>query len=160
MEPALLVARGRASIVAFLAQALDDRGERYRSYRMWSEVVGAPRQGGDDMRSHYIEVPKIVRMKPGELSRTGQYLARWSLRRIVLAFSHGLVADFIDTLRTSIANAGVELLGHYEVTEASVEAAVQLLGELPRGTQAIVGLGGGKALDVAKYLASLSGLSY
>jgi glycerol-1-phosphate dehydrogenase [NAD(P)+] len=30
----------------------------------------------------------------------------------------------------------------------------------PRGTQAIVGLGGGKALDVGKYLASLSGLIY
>jgi glycerol-1-phosphate dehydrogenase [NAD(P)+] len=52
------------------------------------------------------------------------------------------------------------LLGQHEVTEASVEAAVQLLGALPRGTQAIVGLGGGKALDVGKYLASLSGLYY
>jgi glycerol-1-phosphate dehydrogenase [NAD(P)+] len=57
-------------------------------------------------------------------------------------------------------NAGVELLGQCEVTVASVEGAVQLLGALPRGTQAIVGLGGGKSLDVGKYLASLSGLSY
>ena len=38
--------------------------------------------------------------------------------------------------------------------------AVQLLGALPRGNQAIIGLGGGKALDVGKYLASLGGLSY
>src|SRR5262249_11903782 len=64
------------------------------------------------------------------------------------------------TLRTSTASAGVELRGQGDVTEASVEAAVQLLGALPPDSQAIVGLGGGKALDVGKYLASLSGLRY
>lgn len=99
-------------------------------------------------------------MKPGALSRVGLYLARPNLRRIFLVQSHDLVPDFVATLKKSAANAGVELLGQCEVTEASVEAAVQLLGALPRGTQAIVGLGGGKALDVGKYLASLSGLSY
>ena len=99
-------------------------------------------------------------MKPGALSRMGLYLARPNLRRIFLVRSDGLVPDFFDTLSKSTANAGVELLGLCDVTEASVEAAVQLLGTLPRGTQAIVGLGGGKALDVGKYLASLSGLSY
>jgi glycerol-1-phosphate dehydrogenase [NAD(P)+] len=99
-------------------------------------------------------------MKPGALSRMGLYLSRPNLRRIFLVQSHGLVPDFVGTLRKSAANAGVELLGQCEVTEASVETAVQLLGVLPRGTQAIVGLGGGKALDVGKYLASLSGPSY
>src|SRR3974390_588635 len=112
------------------------------------------------MRSHFVEVPRIVRMKPGALSRMGFYLARPNLRRMFLVRSHGLVPDFVDTLRKSTADAGVEVLGQCEVTDASVEAAVDLLGALPRGTQAIVGLGGGKALDVGKYLASLSGLSY
>src|SRR5262249_1797082 len=112
------------------------------------------------MKSHLIEVPTIVRIKPGALGRMGLYLARPTLRRTFLVFSHGLVPAFLDTLRTSTAAAGVELGGQCEVTEASVEAAVQLLGALPPDSQAIVGLGGGKALDVGKYLASLSGLSY
>src|SRR5262245_52972287 len=112
------------------------------------------------MRTHVIEVPQIVRMKPGALNRMGLYLARPNLRRIFLVRSHGLVPDFVDTFSASIANAGVELLGQCEVTEASVEAAVHVRGALPSGTQAIVGLGGGKALDFGKYLASLSGLSY
>jgi glycerol-1-phosphate dehydrogenase [NAD(P)+] len=112
------------------------------------------------MRSHLIEVPTIVRIKPGALGRIGLYLARPNLRRIFLVRSHGLVPAFVATLGTSIANAGVELGGQCEVTEASVEAAVQLLGDLPSDSQAIVGLGGGRALDVGKYLASLSGLSY
>lgn len=117
-------------------------------------------QGGGGMRSHFVEVPKVVRMKPGALGRMGLYLARQNLRRIFLVLSHGLIPDFADALRKSAGNAGVDLLGQYYVTEASVEAAVESLGALPRGTQAVVGLGGGKALDVGKYLASLSGLSY
>src|SRR5262245_15384929 len=112
------------------------------------------------MRRHLIEVPKIVRMKPGALGRMGLYLARPNLRRFFLVQSEGLVPEFADTLKKSTANAGVELLGQCEVTDASVESAVQLLGTMPRGTQAIVGLGGGKALDVGKYLALLSGLTY
>jgi glycerol-1-phosphate dehydrogenase [NAD(P)+] len=112
------------------------------------------------MRSHFIEVPRMVRMKPGALGRMGLYLARPNLRRIFLVRSHGLVPAFVETLQTSAANEGVELVGQCEVTEASVQAVVQLLGSLPRGVQAIVGLGGGKALDFGKYLASLSGLSY
>lgn len=99
-------------------------------------------------------------MKPGALGRIGLYLARADLHRIVLVQSHGLVPAFVDTLKASTADAGVELLGQYDVTDASVEAATQLLGALPGGPQAIIGLGGGKALDVGKYLALLSGLSY
>ncbi len=112
------------------------------------------------MGSHFIEIPNTVRIKPGALGRVGIYLARQELRRVLLVRSHELVPDFVARLKTSLANAGIELLGDSEVTEASVEFTVQLLGALPRGTQAIVGLGGGKALDVGKYLASLSGPSY
>jgi glycerol-1-phosphate dehydrogenase [NAD(P)+] len=112
------------------------------------------------MRSHFIEVPEIVRIKPGALSRTGIYLTRSNLRRVFLVCSYGLVPEFVETLRQSIAATGLEVVGQCEVAEASVEAAVELLGDLPRGTEAIVGLGGGKALDVGKYLVSLSGLIY
>lgn len=41
IEPALLVAPSLRFARRFLAQALDDRGERYQPYRTWSEVVQA-----------------------------------------------------------------------------------------------------------------------
>jgi glycerol-1-phosphate dehydrogenase [NAD(P)+] len=112
------------------------------------------------MRSHFIEVPKIVRIKSGALGRIGLYLARADLRRVFVVRSDGLVPEFVDTLKASTGSAGVEVLGTFDVTEVSVEGAVQLLGALPKGTHAIVGLGGGKALDVGKYVALLAGLRY
>jgi glycerol-1-phosphate dehydrogenase [NAD(P)+] len=112
------------------------------------------------MMHDFIKVPEVVRMKPGALSRVGLYLARPNLRRVFLVWSHGLVPEFVDTLRQSTADAGVELLGQCEVTEASVEAGIQMFGDLPLGYTGDRRIWGGKALDVGKYLASLSGLNY
>jgi glycerol-1-phosphate dehydrogenase [NAD(P)+] len=110
------------------------------------------------MRKPHIQVPEIVRMKPGALPRLGLYLARPRLTRILLLHSQGLYAPILEKAEASFHQYSIEITGRAEVEEASVENAVLLLGTLPRGTQAIVGLGGGKALDVAKYLASLADL--
>jgi glycerol-1-phosphate dehydrogenase [NAD(P)+] len=112
------------------------------------------------MRKPHIEVPEVVRLKPGALNRIGLYLARPAWTRSVLLHSEGLLQPILDSALTSLHEYGIELAMHSDVTEASVENAVHLLGSLPRGTQVIVGLGGGKALDVAKYVASLAGLPY
>ncbi|HBY59020.1 MAG TPA: dehydrogenase [Solibacterales bacterium] len=112
------------------------------------------------MRKQHIQVPETVRMKPGALSRLGLYLARPGFRRAALFVSEGLHAPILETAERGLAERGIAIAQRVEVREASVEGAVALLGGLARGTQAIVGLGGGKALDVAKYVASLSGLAY
>lgn len=110
------------------------------------------------MRKTHIEVPELVRMKAGALERLGLYLSRPGMQRIVLLHSAGLLDSILHPALRSLAEHGVEVALRMEVTEASVEEAVRLLGVLPTGTRALVGLGGGKALDVAKYVASLAGL--
>jgi glycerol-1-phosphate dehydrogenase [NAD(P)+] len=112
------------------------------------------------MRRTHIQVPELVRMKIGALDRMGLYCARPGLRRIVLLHSHGLVPSILDTVLRSLADHDIQVAAQCAVHEASVEYAVQLLGALPAGSRAIIGLGGGKALDAAKYVASLAGLPY
>lgn len=99
-------------------------------------------------------------MKERALARMGLYLRRAGLMRAFVAHSSGLVPAFLETLRRSAADHGIEIVAAFEVAEGSVESAMDLLGSLPPGTQAIVGLGGGKALDTAKYLANVSSLLY
>jgi glycerol-1-phosphate dehydrogenase [NAD(P)+] len=99
-------------------------------------------------------------MKSGALGRLGLYLARPGFQKIVLLHSHGLVPEILQVVASSLREYGVTVAASGDVTEASIEKAVDLLGSLPTGTLAIAGVGGGKALDVAKYVASLSGLPY
>lgn len=112
------------------------------------------------MSQPLIRVPQLVRIKTGALARLGLYLARPAMKRVVLLQSEGLLSVIAEAALRSLAEHGVEVGLRQEVTEASVEESVRLLGALPGGAAAVVGLGGGKALDVAKYVASLSGLPY
>ena len=112
------------------------------------------------MRRINIEVPEVVRMKAGALDRLGLYIARTGLRKAVLLHSQELQQTILDTALASLKQHGIEVAGRCEVTEASVENVVRILGGLPKGARVIAGLGGGKALDVAKYVALLADLPY
>jgi len=110
--------------------------------------------------SHPLLIPGLVRIKPGALDRTGLYLARAGHRRIVLLVSAGLLPGPGQRLEASLAREGIAVVGREEVVEASFEHASELFTLLSAGCEAVVGFGGGRALDVAKYVAFLAGLPY
>ncbi|HEY1303267.1 MAG TPA: iron-containing alcohol dehydrogenase family protein [Vicinamibacterales bacterium] len=107
-----------------------------------------------------INLPWLVRIKPGALQRLGLYLARFRLTPVALFYSDGLLHSILDVARQSLREHGIDPALFHEVKEASVEEAVRLLGAVPSSCKTIIGVGGGKALDVAKYTASLAGLPF
>jgi glycerol-1-phosphate dehydrogenase [NAD(P)+] len=112
------------------------------------------------MKNAQISLPSLVRMKPGALERLGLYLARSCLTPVVLFHSEGLLQSILDVARQSLRDHGIASALFHEVKEASVEEAVRLLSTVPTSCKALIGVGGGKALDVAKHTASLAGLPY
>jgi len=112
------------------------------------------------MKNAQINVPWLVRIKPGALQRLGLYLARACLAPVALFHSEGLLQSILDVARQSLRDHGVDAALLHEVKEASVEETVRLLGTVPSSCKVLIGVGGGKALDVAKYTASLAGLPY
>jgi glycerol-1-phosphate dehydrogenase [NAD(P)+] len=99
-------------------------------------------------------------MKPGALQRLGLYLARPGLTRVALFYSEGMLQSILDVALQSLRDHGIAPALLHEVKEASVEEAMRLLDAVPSSCSALVGVGGGKALDVAKYTASLVDLPY
>jgi glycerol-1-phosphate dehydrogenase [NAD(P)+] len=112
------------------------------------------------MRNAQINVPRLVRIKAGALHRLGLYLARSHLTPIALFHSEGMLPSILDEAQESLRNHGMASALLCEVKEASVEEAVRLRSAVPSSCKALIGLGGGKALDVAKYAASLAELPY
>jgi glycerol-1-phosphate dehydrogenase [NAD(P)+] len=112
------------------------------------------------MKNAQISVPRIVRLKAGALRRLGLYLARSCLTPVALFHSDGLLQPILDVARQSLRDHGIAPALLHDVKEASVEEAVRLLSAVPSSCKALIGVGGGKALDVAKYTASLAGLPY
>src|SRR5215475_11501557 len=112
------------------------------------------------MKNARINVPWLVRIKPGALERLGLYLARSGLTPVALFHSEGLLQSILDMARQSLQDYGIAPTQFHEVKEASAEEALRLLGAVPSSCKALIGVGGGKALDVAKFIASLAGLPY
>jgi glycerol-1-phosphate dehydrogenase [NAD(P)+] len=95
-----------------------------------------------------IAVPHLVRLKEGALARLPIYLGRESFEKVVLLYSAGLPEQI-----TSIVFSGFP----YELIEAvednETETVEQKIAEYSDRFEVVVGLGGGKALDVAKRIA-------
>ncbi len=106
-----------------------------------------------------IRVPSLVRIKPGALARLGIYLAREDYRR-VLALTSPLPEAVAAVWRAALDSENIDL-ARWEVVDGNdFENAVRIFGELPPKTACVVGVGGGKALDAAKYVAFLARLPY
>jgi len=112
------------------------------------------------MNSTRVALPTLVRIKPHALARLGVYLARFQHQRVAAYASAGLSGVLLSEVQNSLGASGIvpELLS--EVTDNDFEQAVLQFARLPRGVTAILGLGGGKALDTAKYVAFLAKLPY
>ena len=90
----------------------------------------------------------------------GIYAERSGFGRVLLFFSHGLDVSLLKRLTGSLRSSGVEILQQTEVSSVSFEKATELFRQSPVNAEVVIGFGGGKALDVAKYIAFLLRLPY
>src|SRR5262245_17618367 len=105
-------------------------------------------------------IPALVRVKPGALDRMGIYAERHELRRVNLFFSQDLSEQLMARLTRSLQLRNIQVLQTTAVGSISFEKVTELFRQSPANADAIIGFGGGKALDVAKYLAFLFRLPY
>ncbi len=107
-----------------------------------------------------IAIPSLVRIKRGAFGRLGSYCLRNGHSRVALVTSSDLPAEILDPVRVSLAESGITIPFTGVSAAASFEEAQRLFVALPPGIDAVVGIGGGRALDVAKYVAFLARLPY
>lgn len=107
-----------------------------------------------------IALPSLVRIKPGAVDRLGVYLARAQQRRVAVLVSEGLPAELQRRLESALAAERIEAVRQAELDEASFERVAEIFAAWPADYQAVIGFGGGKALDAAKYLAFLADRPY
>ena len=101
----------------------------------------------------HIAIPTILKVEPDALDQIGMYLSGHSFQKVVIYFGNGLIDMFGYKVLESLRDAQIEVLEYCELD-------INLAFGLPNATQAVIGLGGGKVIDAAKYIGFLRKLPF
>lgn len=107
------------------------------------------------MSKDEISIPLILKIESGVTAHIGDILKAEGITKVTILFGNGLVAMFGDTVFESFKKADVEVLHYQEMDTVDFKDISDLAFELPNKTQAIIGMGGGKVIDAAKYIGFL-----
>ena len=109
---------------------------------------------------HRISIPSLLRVGKGTLGEIGTYLKDNKFERVVVYFGNGLIDMFGYTVLTSMNQNGVEVLEYKELDTIHINDIIDLAFSINPKTQAVLGIGGGKVIDTAKYVAFLRKLPF
>ena len=114
------------------------------------------------MKSHgtQIAIPSVLKIDSGVLNYTGRILAQMGYRKVVILFGNGLIEMFGQTIMESLGQEEIEVLRYQEMDTVDSKELMKLAFAFPNTTQAVVGIGGGKVIDAAKYCGFLQNIPF
>lgn len=113
-----------------------------------------------DLKKEYISIPSILKVEKGALKKIGFYLQEAGFRKVVILFGNGLIEMFGREVMQSLREANIEILEYQEMDTVALDDITSLAFSMPNQTQAVIGLGGGKVIDAAKYCGYLRKLPF
>src|SRR5262245_27542003 len=112
------------------------------------------------MNYNRVAIPTLVRIQTRDLGLMGMDLSPQGHRCVAVFQLEVLLDDISNRMLFGLLSASIDPVVWANVTSNEFERAISYFTDLPRSVTAIIGLGGGKALDVAKYVAFLGKLPY
>ena len=105
------------------------------------------------MNGSHIAIPTILKVGKGTLKDIGSYIKDSRI-------GNGLVDMFGDTVLQSFQKENINVLEYKELDSIKIEDIIDLAFSIDSKAQIIVGIGGGKVIDAAKYAAYLRKLPF
>ena len=103
-----------------------------------------------------LELPSLLRIKANTLYKLGKYLRRSSFNRVALYYGEGIQELVGQTVDISLDSSEIKVVRTEVVSGNDIEQVVSTAFALPSRADAIVAVGGGLAVDVAKYAGFLT----
>lgn len=107
-----------------------------------------------------ISIPTFLKIDKGAISEIGKYLKDNNLKKVVVFFGNGLIDLFGERIMKSLDDNGIEVLQYMELDSTNIEDITDIAFSMPNKTQAVIGIGGGKVIDTAKYCGFLRKIAY
>lgn len=105
-----------------------------------------------------INVPGLLRIKKDAMHKIGKYVKQCGYSRIALICGEGISQMFNTVLEISFASSDVKVLFEHTASSNNLDDAFSCAKKIPKAVQAVVAIGGGKAIDFSKYVALINQL--
>lgn len=112
------------------------------------------------MNGSHIAIPTILKVGKGTLKDIGSYIKDSRIENAVVYFGNSLVDMFGDTVLQSFQKENINVLEYKELDSIKIEDIIDLAFSIDSKAQIIVGIGGGKVIDAAKYAAYVRKLPF
>lgn len=112
------------------------------------------------MAGSHIAIPTILKIGKGTLNDLGKYISASGMKNAVIYFGNGLIDMFGQQVMDSLKKENVTVVEYRELDSTNIEDIIKLAFDIDAKAQVIVGIGGGKVIDVAKYAAYLRKLPF
>ncbi len=112
------------------------------------------------MSGSHIAIPTILKVGKGTLNNIGEYMKESGFRQAVIYFGNGLTDMFGYGVMDSLKKEGVNVLEYREMDSVDIDDIIDMAFSIDAKAQVIVGIGGGKVIDAAKYAAYLRKLPF
>lgn len=107
-----------------------------------------------------ILIPSILKISEGELDKTGKYLKEELFNNAALFFSEGIEEIFGEKIYSGMESGGITVLHRSIISDINIENIIHEAFAIPKSVDVLVGIGGGKALDYAKYCAHVLAIPF
>jgi glycerol-1-phosphate dehydrogenase [NAD(P)+] len=105
--------------------------------------------------THRIAIPSILEVGKGNISSIGIFIKKGMFKKVSIYFGEGIKELFGDDICSSLKAADIEISKMEIVSDIKFEEISIKAFEISNDVEALIGVGGGKAIDAVKYMSFL-----
>ncbi|MDD3223221.1 MAG: iron-containing alcohol dehydrogenase family protein [Clostridium sp.] len=109
---------------------------------------------------HKISIPSILEVGKGNIKQLGKFIKKGGFKKAAIYFGEGIYELFGDKIEKSIKKSGINVVGTGVITDIDFKEVSQNAFNISKDAEVLIGVGGGKAIDVVKYMSFLRQLPF
>lgn len=105
--------------------------------------------------THMIAIPSILEVGKGNINNVGKLIKKGMFEKVSVFFGDGIQELFGETILKSLKEADIKVSKVETITNINFDQIATKAFEIENDVEALIGVGGGKAIDVVKYMSFL-----
>ncbi|EKQ51641.1 MULTISPECIES: iron-containing alcohol dehydrogenase family protein [unclassified Clostridium] len=109
---------------------------------------------------HRIAIPSILEVGKGNIKNVGNLIKKGMFQKVSIYFGEGIEELFGASIQNSLKEANIQISKVETIYDIDFEEISTKAFEIPNDVEALIGVGGGKAIDAVKYMSFLKKMPF